>query len=377
MTQHDFEWADQLFPQFRTDMNNALIALSTRQAGDGAPPLVAAARPNRVYVDTARKQVLARDNADTTDFIWDSWAQNRVRVISVDETLVAEDVGRLIIGNKATLFAVYLPQAVGNFAASWHTEIFNFGAGNLHVRPVACTLNGVTEIILEQYQGLKAFSLDGNYWAALTGRGNVTKTQMDAAIAATLVPTGAITAYAGWGAPPAGWVRLLGGTIGNAVSGANERAHADTWPLYALIWGHYGQAQAPVNGGRGAAADQDFNANKWITLFDVRGRTVFSVDHGANRLTGPYPGGLQGQTPGAVGGEQIHVLTIPEMPYHEHPPPPGVLNNFIGDAAAGPTGILSPGSVTRAWHTTGGAGGSGPHNTVPPGIALGCYIAKL
>ena len=43
MTQHDFEFADQLFPAMRTDMNNALIALSTRQAGTGAPALVAAA----------------------------------------------------------------------------------------------------------------------------------------------------------------------------------------------------------------------------------------------------------------------------------------------------------------------------------------------
>jgi UDP-N-acetylglucosamine enolpyruvyl transferase len=37
MAQHDFNIANQGFPAFRTDLNNALTAINTQQLGTSAP----------------------------------------------------------------------------------------------------------------------------------------------------------------------------------------------------------------------------------------------------------------------------------------------------------------------------------------------------
>lgn len=85
-----------------------------------------------------------------------------------------------------------------------------------------------------------------------------------------------------------GWVRDNGRTIGNALSGAGERANADTADLYAFYWDNFSDAICPVTGGRGASAASDFAAGKPIATLDKRGRTPTGLDtmgnSAANRI---------------------------------------------------------------------------------------------
>lgn len=120
----------------------------------------------------------------------------------------------------------------------------------------------------------------------------------------------------------AGWVRLNARTIGNASSGASERANADTQALYVYIWTIYSQPTAnvvcPVVGGIGASALADFNANKQITLKDMRGRAPFGLDDMGNAALGAFTGVAftQGNatTGGAAGGTNSTTLTLPQLP---------------------------------------------------------------
>lgn len=74
--------------------------------------------------------------------------------------------------------------------------------------------------------------------------------------------------------PDVGWVLMNDGTIGNEGSGATTRANADTQNLYVLIWNNIVDQWAPVLGGRGASALDDFNANKPIRLPRTLGRAL-------------------------------------------------------------------------------------------------------
>ena len=374
MSQHDLEWADQLFPPMRVDMNQALIALSTRQAGAGPPALVTAARPNRLYVDVTRKQILVRDNADTADFIQDAWAQDRCRLVTAAvDAFLPEDVGRLVMVNSAVPVAMSIAEAVGLFGPGWNSEVFNLGLGTLTITPATSLVNGGANVVLKQYQGAKWFSLTGQYWAALTGRGNATQDDLNAAS----IPMGTFFNHLDWTVSQPGYVRFIGGTMGDPTSGGTERANADTLNLYSLIWARYAQAQAPVAGGRGATALADWNAHKPMTLFDTRGRTVFTIDLGAGRLNGGYSYGLPGHVPGAVGGYEWHQLVAGESVNHTH----GYVASPGGVGAAGEGGPYAgtypapPAAANTAGVNEGFA--QTPFTTTPPGIAMGCVIAKL
>jgi microcystin-dependent protein len=78
------------------------------------------------------------------------------------------------------------------------------------------------------------------------------------------------------------WVRLNGRTIGNAASGATERANADTANLFAFLWANNSNTICPVSGGRGASATADYAANKTIQLVDMRGRVPAGLDDMGN-----------------------------------------------------------------------------------------------
>lgn len=71
---------------------------------------------------------------------------------------------------------------------------------------------------------------------------------------------------------PFGWVRQMGGTIGNTGSGASERANPDCRRLFVQRWNTFSDSLAPVSGGRGASAEADWAAGKTIGLFNDRGR---------------------------------------------------------------------------------------------------------
>ncbi|MBX3610390.1 MAG: hypothetical protein KF871_10900 [Hydrogenophaga sp.] len=85
---------------------------------------------------------------------------------------------------------------------------------------------------------------------------------------------------------PAGWVRANGNTIGNAASGATERANADTEALFTMLWNEFTQAVLPIQtsaGGastRGASAAVDYAANKRMPLPNLCAEFVRGWDNG-------------------------------------------------------------------------------------------------
>ena len=105
-----------------------------------------------------------------------------------------------------------------------------------------------------------------------------------------------------------GWVILNGLTIGSGASGATQRANGDTQNLFVYLWTNCTDAHCPVVGGRGATALGDFNANKQITLPDLRARMLAGRDCMNNAacagrlLSSNIASGEGVDTPAAVGG---------------------------------------------------------------------------
>ncbi|MCO5092676.1 hypothetical protein [Bosea sp. (in: a-proteobacteria)] len=82
--------------------------------------------------------------------------------------------------------------------------------------------------------------------------------------------------------PLSGFVRLNARTIGNAGSGATERANDDTEDLYIWLWDRLTDAICPVSSGRGATGAADFAAGKTLQLPSMRGRAPFGLDDMGN-----------------------------------------------------------------------------------------------
>lgn len=123
-----------------------------------------------------------------------------------------------------------------------------------------------------------------------------------------------------------GWVKANAQTIGNATSGATQRANADTQALYVYLWTNCPDAHCPLLGGRGGSGLADFNANKQITLPDCRGRICgVGLDDMGNSAAGRIfatnvtsGGGDTVTTPNATGGEALHTMTQAELVQHTH-----------------------------------------------------------
>lgn len=116
----------------------------------------------------------------------------------------------------------------------------------------------------------------------------------------------------------AGWVRLNGTTIGDAISGASGRANNDTSALFQYAWNNFSDALCPVVGGRGGSAAADFAANKQITVLDLRDTVCGGLDTmgnaAKNGLTGvPIVTGsvIIG---GSIVGEILHTQLQAELP---------------------------------------------------------------
>lgn len=111
-----------------------------------------------------------------------------------------------------------------------------------------------------------------------------------------------------------GFVRTNAKTIGNASSGATERAFADTAALFAFLWN--ADPSLTVSGGRGANAAADYAANKTIALPDFRGRVMAGLDDmgnsAAGRLTTFTMG--SGTVLGAIGGFEKWSLALTQLP---------------------------------------------------------------
>ncbi len=101
---------------------------------------------------------------------------------------------------------------------------------------------------------------------------------------------------------PSGWV-IYNGSIGNGASGGTCRANADTQSLFAFLWDNLSNTVAPVSSGRGASADDDFSANKTISLTGLAASLFAQL--GANpQLTNT--------------GANSLLLTADMLPQHSH-----------------------------------------------------------
>lgn len=188
-----------------------------------------------------------------------------------------------------------------------------------------------------------------------------------------------------------GFVRENGLTIGNAVSGATERANADTQALFIYLYA--ADPNLVVSGGRTGNALNDYNANKTMALPDMRGRiNAFLDDMGnspAGRLTSPYFSSPT--TLGAAGGNQVMPgLTTPNLPPYTPSgsvasgTPVRLLNNVSGGTDLNFLSLSNNGNATAGNFNgivssfTGNAqgGASTPFGIVPP-IMLRTQYIKL
>lgn len=192
-----------------------------------------------------------------------------------------------------------------------------------------------------------------------------------------------------------GWVRINGRTIGNASSGASERANADTQALFIYIWSTFADAICPVVGGRGSGALADFNAGKQITLLDGRARTIFGLDDMGNASLGGFTGVAftegNATTGGSSGGVNSTTLSTPNLP----PYTPsgsiaasgsfqqgtittfqGAANPFIVDLPSSVNPVTVGVAVTASFTGTAQGGSSTPIPEVPS-MLLGTLFWKL
>jgi microcystin-dependent protein len=110
------------------------------------------------------------------------------------------------------------------------------------------------------------------------------------------------------------------------------------------------------------------NGQTNFALPELRGRCVMHVGNSFS---------LQGQ----VGGEEVHTLTVSEMPQHVHLLSVSSLDANVPIAtgnrlAAFNNGYIAPGNLTTiAPETVSAVGGSQPHNNMSPYIAVNFCIA--
>lgn len=214
---------------------------------------------------------------------------------------------------------------------------------------------------------------------------------------ADLVKTG-FTRWDYGSGPLPGYVRLNRLTIGNAGSGATERANADTEALYAYLYSRLSDALCPVSGGRGANAAADYAAGKTLQLPDARLGSPFGVaDMGNSTLSGftgvTFTAG-NATTPGSLGGTALHTLTAGQIPANipnsassstSVVAPPGfqiplnVAGNFIayqGGAASYPSvgGFATSLAATTTTTVTINPSGGAAHPNMPPFFLVTWYI---
>jgi hypothetical protein len=161
----------------------------------------------------------------------------------------------------------------------------------------------------------------------------------------TVIQTGWIQPIYGTGVV-SGFVRMNGRTIGNAVSGATERANADAQALFAWLYNQ--DTNLSVSGGRGASPLADFSAGKTILVPDWSGCDIRGLDDmggGARgRLTTTVFSGLGPTVLGATAGVEKTVILQAKLP---------------SIVAAGAVAITDPGHTHNLNVTGSGALGSG------------------
>lgn len=126
---------------------------------------------------------------------------------------------------------------------------------------------------------------DGEIYVAVTGSTNQnpttdsTDTYWKKWVPVSPYEVGQVAAFARTSAPT-GWLKANGTTIGNAASGATQRANDDTFALYDVLWNNFTntvlviQTNAGVDTTRGVSASADFAAGKRMPVPDLRGEFI-------------------------------------------------------------------------------------------------------
>lgn len=199
-----------------------------------------------------------------------------------------------------------------------------------------------------------------------------------------------------------GWVRLNGRTIGNASSGATERANADTQSLFERNWAKYSDSICAVSGGRGASAAADFAAGKTIALLNMRFLIPVGLDTmgntAASRATGVPAVSGDAATPASVLGGATTTLIQAELPAfkpgititdpghtHSFSTVFGAINSTASGSADVGAGVKQGAIITATIGTsttgisaalTNNLGSGSAHNNTPL-VMPGTYYQKL
>jgi hypothetical protein len=268
----------------------------------------------------------------------------------------------------------------------------------------ALTLPLPNPIILDASGRLPQFFLaDGSIKVRLTDVNGVEKLVADGLIVTgassgggggspvdptTVLQTGWLQAIYGIGVV-SGFVRCNARTIGSAVSGATERANADTNALFSFLWN--GDPNLTVSTGRGASAAADFASNKTIAIPDWRGRALAALDDmgntAAGRLTATYFG-TAATVLGAAGGHESATLLSTHIPANLPYTDPGHTHlghrqGFLGGSAVGDAAmvgsnngglLVDQGMTTNTTGITINPGGGAAHAIASPAMLATIYI---
>jgi hypothetical protein len=189
------------------------------------------------------------------------------------------------------------------------------------------------------------------------------------------------------------------------VSGAHSSANTDEIPLdsqtvskttngditgtqyelhYKYLWNNFADGQAAVAGGRGASAQDDWDADKAITTPDFQDRVVMGVSSAGSITTvGDTAGATTVAAAGTNGTTGSHTLTTAEIPAHTHPYTRAggaslnggnnfpIFDGVSGNATANATGSTGSGGG----HTHPGSTFTGsPTSVVQKSIGLYWYL---
>jgi hypothetical protein len=176
--------------------------------------------------------------------------------------------------------------------------------------PMFYMANGSTHVRLTDSTGVVQFDYPSMLVIGASG-GSSSGGSVDPT---TIMATGFVAPYYGTGTR-SGFVRANGLTIGSAVSGATERANADTQNLFVYL--HGADPNLVVSGGRTGNALNDYNSNKTIALPDWRGMAIGALTDMGNSATTLLTSTYFGTTPttlGASGGSQSLALAMINLP---------------------------------------------------------------
>jgi microcystin-dependent protein len=174
----------------------------------------------------------------------------------------------------------------------------------------------------------------------------------------------------------AGWIMMDDGTIGDTGSGATYTG-SEYQALYYLIYTNVSDTYAPVTGGRGVSKEADWAALKPIALTRQLGRAIMIAGAGAS---------LTARSLGQYLGEENHLLTITEIPSHNHGVSDPGHYHGLGAYVGNGSGTYTVGSGGTALNLVTAAvsmsayvsytgisiqnnGGGGTHNNMQPSTA--------